>query len=125
MAHALSVQGKFDEAEAMLLEVIAGQEETTGDNNSVNLPTYGIGVQLYRQKGELNESLEYGERIQAIIDSDPKPLTWAGALALIEYGHTLAVLGRDDEAEKIFDRANAVLRSTFGDADPRVIRLNN
>ena len=122
MAHALSVQGKFEEAEALLLEVITGQEETTGDNNSVNLPTYGIAAQLYRQKGALNESLAYGERIQAIIDSEPKPLTWAGALALIEVGHTLAVLGRDDEAEKIFDRANAVLRATFGDADPRVIR---
>lgn len=125
MAHALSVQGKFGEAEALLLDVIAGQEETTGNDNSVNLPTYGTAVQLYRLKGELNDSLEYGERIQAIIDSDPKPLTWVGALAFIEYGHTLAALDRDDEAEKVFDRASAVLRSIFGDADPRVIRQKN
>ena len=125
MAHTLSAQGKFDEAEAMLLEVIAGQEEIAGDNKPVNLPTYGIAAQLYRQKGELNVSLAYGERIQAIIDDDPKPLAWGGALALLENGYTLAALGRDDEAEKVLDRANAVLRATFGDADPRVLHQNN
>ena len=125
MAYALSRQGKVEEAETLLQEVLAGQEETTGANKPVNLPTYGVAAQLYRQKGELHVSLEYGERIEAIIDSDPKPLTWVGALPLIEYGHTLTALGRADEATRVFDRANAVLRSTFGDADPRVIRQDN
>lgn len=120
LASALSAQDKFEEAEQLILEAIAGQEEIAGDNNPVSLPFYGVAAELYRRKGELQSSLDYGEQIAAIIGSSPHPLAWAGAMALTQYGHTLLALGRGGEARKVFDQAENVLRATFGDTDPRV-----
>jgi len=123
LAQALSAQGEFDEAETLILATIAEQEETTGQGNVVNLSSYGVAAELYRRKGELDESLVYGEIIAAIVRDDPSPLAWEGALALLQYGHTLKALGRDADASAIFRQSYDVLQSTFGEADPRVVEI--
>lgn len=123
LAQALSAQGEFDEAETLILATIAEQEETTGQGNVVNLSSYGVAAELYRRKGELDESLVYGEIIAAIVRDDPSPLAWEGALALLQYGYTLKALGRDADASAIFRQSYDVLQSTFGEADPRVVEI--
>ena len=120
MAHALSSQGKFDEAEALLLSAIAEQEQSVGPGSVMTLPMYGVAAEHYREKGEPDESLAYGEKIAAIIRDDTRPLAWEGALALLQYGYTLKALGRDADANAVFSQSREVLRATFGEADSRV-----
>jgi serine/threonine-protein kinase len=124
LARALSAQGRFDEAEVLVLAAISEQEETVGQSNAVNLSSYGVAAELYRRKGELDESLVYGEKMAAIIRDDPRPLAWEGALALLQYGHTLKALGRDADADAVFRQSGDVLRSTFGAADPRAAEVS-
>ncbi|HNP64944.1 MAG TPA: serine/threonine-protein kinase [Woeseiaceae bacterium] len=123
LAQALSAQGQFDEAETLILATIAEQEETLGQANAVNLSSYAVAAELYRHKGELDESLVYGEKIAAIVQDDLSPLAWEGALALLQYGHTLKALGRDGDARAVFRQSYNVLQSTFGDTDPRVVEI--
>jgi serine/threonine-protein kinase len=125
LAHALGALGQFDEAEGLILDAIAEQEEIAGQDKPVNLSSYSVAAELLRRKGELNESLEYGEKIAAIVRDDPSPLTWGGALALLQYGYTLKALDRDADADDVFRRVHSVLRSTFGDTDPRVVEVGD
>ncbi len=122
LANALSAQGQFDEAETLLVEVIAGQEATTGADNPAMLPPLAAAVAHHRRAGNLETSLEYGERIASITANDTEPLTWSKAMALAEYGLTLEALQRDD-ARAVLTRAQDILLATFGDSDPRVLEL--
>lgn len=123
LAHALSAQDRFDEAETLLLAAIAEQERTAGQENTVNLPMYGVAAEHFRQKGELDESLAYGEKIAGIIRDDARPLLWQGAIALLQYGHSLNEAGRNSDANAVFSQARAVLRETFGESDARVAAI--
>ena len=124
MARALGARDRFDEAESLILALLAELEEAVWQDKAVNLSSYALAAEFFRGKGEFDESLIYGRKIAAIIQDDPSPLAWEGALALLQYGHTLKALGRDAEARTVFDRSLDVLRSTFGDADPRVIEVS-
>tara|TARA_R110002096_G_scaffold2619_3_gene13552 strand:+ start:254 stop:3097 length:2844 start_codon:yes stop_codon:yes gene_type:complete len=123
LGHALSELGRFDEAEVLILSAISGQEETVGAASVVNLRLYGVAAEHYRRKDELVESLAYGEKIATIIRDDSRPLAWEGALALLQYGHTLQALGRDTEASAVLSQARAVLSETFGENDLRVTEI--
>ncbi len=122
LGDALSRQGHSGEAARLLQQAVAGQQASVGADNAGMLPFLGALAAHYRRDGELGKSLQIGERIAHIIDSDPGPLLWNDALALAEYGKTLDALDRD-EAGTVLEAAFAILRKTFGDTDPRVRAL--
>ena len=122
LGDALSRQGQSSEAELLLQQAVSGQEASVGADNPAMLPLLGTLAAHYRRDGDLDKSLLVGERIALIIDSESEPLLWNDALALAEYGKTLAALHRD-EARTVLAQAYSVLRHTFGDADPRVRAL--
>ncbi|HNP62354.1 MAG TPA: serine/threonine-protein kinase [Woeseiaceae bacterium] len=113
LGRSLSAQGRFDEAEPLLLDALLEKGTSTGVGNVTLLPFLGAVTAHYRQAGNLDESLRYGEQIATIAASDEQPLHWHGALALAEYGATLRAVG-DESADEVLYRANAVLDEVFG-----------
>lgn len=123
LADALSAQRRFDEAETLLLQTIAAREAQFGPQHGALLGVLGVATTHYRRTGDLPRSLEYGERIESIIDNSAEALVWSGALALAEYGATLRSAG-DVRATAVLARARAVLLAAFGELDPRVLRID-
>jgi tetratricopeptide (TPR) repeat protein len=123
LADALSAQGRFGEAEPLLLEAIAAREAQTGADHPALLGSLGIATAHYRRAGDLARSLEYGQRIETILDASSEPLVWTGALALAEYAATLKSLG-DNRSVAVLARARAVLAAAFGAGDARVVELD-
>ena len=123
LAKALSGKGEFDEAGALLQEAIAGAEASYGPDSRNIVSFLGNAAAHYRNAGDLQRSLEYSERLAAIIESDPNPPAWRGAVALAEHGKTLHALG-EAQSTQVLGRARSVLANTLGTSDPRVREID-
>ena len=119
---ALSEQGKYEDAEPLLLGSLEEQRSLNGADSTTQLPNLAALAGHYRRAGDLEQALGYAERIRDLAAADPKPLTWAGAMALAEAGHTFKAAGRGD-ATAAYRSAYAELERVFGADDPRVQAL--
>ena len=106
-----------------LQEAIAGAEASYGPDSRNIVSFLGNAAAHYRNAGDLQRSLEYSERLAAIIESDPNPPAWRGAVALAEYGKTLHALG-EAQSTQVLGRARSVLANTLGTSDPRVREID-
>jgi len=120
---ALSEQGKFAEAEPLLLDTLARSDESSGAD-SINAIGFlaALGAH-YRRAGELQRSLVYTARANSLAHLSDARALWTSADGIAEHARTLAALHRNGEAAPLFQEAAAVLTATFGDNDPRVLRL--
>jgi len=119
---AVSAQGRYAEAEPLLLDALDSQKASLGTDSPTLLPTLAALAAHFRRAGDIDASLGYAERIRDIAAMDPEPLTWSGALALGEAGRTFEAAGRD-EALAAYRTAHAELERVFGPDDPRVQAL--
>tara|TARA_R110002049_G_scaffold20717_8_gene75942 strand:- start:7246 stop:10092 length:2847 start_codon:yes stop_codon:yes gene_type:complete len=119
---ALSEQGLYAEAEPLLLKSFEQQQALQGIDSSSQLPNLAALAGHYRRQGDIESALGYAERIRDLTAEDPKPLTWAGAMALAEAGHVFRAAGHSD-ATPAYRSAYAELERVFGPDDPRVKAL--
>ncbi len=123
LGDAISMQRRYEEAEPLLLEALAGKEATTGSSQTTLLSFLAAVTAHYRRADDLDESRRYGERIRKIVDQS-ETMTWTSALALVEHAKTLREVESGD-AEQNFTEAREVLMEVLGAQDPRVLELDS
>ncbi|MCH9695199.1 MAG: serine/threonine-protein kinase [Gammaproteobacteria bacterium] len=69
LGEALSLRGRYEEAETLLLDALATKEASTGSYPETLLPSLNALESHYQRTGDLNESQRYAVRVQAITPS--------------------------------------------------------
>lgn len=121
LANAYMLEGRFDDALVLYKMAVATFEKVLGPGHPRTVTTINnIGVALAEQR-KLDEALEYFERVLATREGQSKTSDKT-ADAHANVGMLLLELGRDHEAERQFDAAQAILQGqpldSFSRAEP-------
>jgi len=69
LGEALSIQGRYEEAETLLLDALSAKEASTGSYLETLLPSLIALESHYQRSGDLQESQRYAERMRVITPS--------------------------------------------------------
>lgn len=123
MAQVLSAQGERAQATALFETALAGFERIIAPGNEqLAWPNLEFARHLLAA-GRPREALERARRAHELSHRALGERNWRTAEAAGVLGEALLATGDPVEARAVLARALAVLRDTFGPADPRVTRL--
>ena len=117
---ALTQQGRYGEAEPLLLEALAIRQEILGDRGQeVAASLNGLGL-FYRLQGRYREAAELYRQALAIVEAEVGDRHSSFATLLNNLGVVYDSQGRYDSAESLYLQAQEIWRETLGDRHPNV-----
>ena len=123
LGDSLSKLGEFDEAESLLLEVIAAHEAAEGPDNQILVPVLTRLAGHYRNKGDLDQAQAVVARAITIGETTLPEGHWHTALARAELAYLLRDAGDGAGARQTATRAHQELSQTLLSHDPRLATL--
>jgi CHAT domain-containing protein len=118
--NALTEQGRYGEAEPLLLEALAIRQEILGDRGQeVAASLNDLGL-FYRLQGRYREAAELYRQALAIVEAAVGDRHPSFATLLNNLGVVYDSQGRYDNAESLYLQAQEIWRETLGDRHPNV-----
>ncbi|MEO1204197.1 MAG: tetratricopeptide repeat protein, partial [Pseudomonadota bacterium] len=123
LARVHMMQGRFDEAEPVILQAVADTVEDDEDSPQA-VRSLSIAAMLFRQKGQVERALEYSERMIAIVRSNTDGDHWRTATYLAEHGRTLLANGQQGAGIDALREAQRILSQSFGPRNSHLSKVN-
>lgn len=121
-----AIQGEEISRRELLVEAVHRLETELIDEPAVEAAVRNTIGRVYQSLGDYEDAAHHLHRAMMLYESVHGPLDESNhedvATSMIGLGGALVDLGRDDEAEELFDRALAALESSLGRAHPSTIQ---